>query len=197
VEEIVRPLTAALSAHPGDRPAYSDGTRTVTYGRLADRSAEYAAALGVARGDRVLVHVGSRVEYAEFLLAVLRASAVGVPVSTRATEAELAHIADDSGATLLITEKRHAELAHRLGKSRGLRVVFVENPPERTARPPRDDLALDEPAWLLYTSGTTGRPKGVLLSQRAMLWSTAACYVPMYGLTADDTLLWPLPAHHA
>ncbi|MEV6922760.1 SDR family NAD(P)-dependent oxidoreductase, partial [Amycolatopsis sp. NPDC051106] len=194
---IVRPLTAALSAHPADRPAYSDGTRTITYGRLAARSAEYAAALGVARGDRVLVHVGSRVEFAEHLLAVLRASAVGVPVSTRATEAELAHIADDSGATLLITEKRHAELAHRLGESRGLRVVFVEDPPERTARPPRDDLALDEPAWLLYTSGTTGRPKGVLLSQRAMLWTTAACYVPMYGLTADDTLLWPLPTHHA
>ncbi|GLY40043.1 polyketide synthase [Amycolatopsis sp. NBRC 101858] len=190
---LVRPLTAALSAHPGDRPAYSDGTRTITFGQLAARSAEYAGALGVERGDRVLVHVGSRVEYAEFLLAVLRASAVAVPVSTRATEAELAHIADDSGATLLITEARHADLAHRLG----LRVLFVEDPPEPGARPPRDDLGLDEPAWLLYTSGTTGRPKGVLLSQRAMLWSTAACYVPMYGLTTDDTLLWPLPTHHA
>ncbi|MEU0791167.1 type I polyketide synthase [Amycolatopsis sp. NPDC005961] len=194
---LVRPLAAALSAHPGDRPAYSDGTRTITYGQLADRSATYAAALGVARGDRVLVHVGSRVEFAEYLMAVLRASAVGVPVSTRATEAELAHIADDSGATLLVTEARHAEMAHRLGENRNLRVLVVEDPPSRTESRPRDDLGLDEPAWLLYTSGTTGRPKGVRLSQRAMLWSAAAGYVPRFGLTADDTLLWPLPTHHA
>ncbi|MEV6639231.1 type I polyketide synthase [Amycolatopsis sp. NPDC051371] len=195
--DLLRPLAAALSAHPADRPAYTDDTRTVTYGQLAEHSARYATALDVERGDRVLVHVGSRVEFAECLLAVLRASAVGVPVSTRATEAELAHIADDSGATLLVTEARHADMAHRLAESRGLRVLFVEDPPEQPGAQPRDDLDLDEPAWLLYTSGTTGRPKGVLLSQRAMLWSTAACYVPMFGLTADDTVLWPLPTHHA
>jgi acyl transferase domain-containing protein/acyl-CoA synthetase (AMP-forming)/AMP-acid ligase II/acyl carrier protein len=196
--ELIRPLLTALSAHPVERPAYSDGRRTLTYGELARTSAELAAGLGVARGDRVLVHVGSRVEFAVSLLAVLRASAVGVPVSVRSTDAELAHLADDSGATLLVTEARHAAAAERLRRDRpGLRVLFVEDPPPEGAGEPRDDLGLDEPAWLLYTSGTTGRPKGVLLSQRAMLWSTAACYVPMLGLGAEDTVLWPLPTHHA
>ncbi|MFF1613297.1 beta-ketoacyl synthase N-terminal-like domain-containing protein [Amycolatopsis sp. NPDC058278] len=195
--EFIRPLLTSLSAHPAGRPAYSDGRRTLTHGELARASADFAAGLGVSRGDRVLVHVGSRVEFVVALLAVLRAAAVGVPVSVRSTEAELAHLADDSGATLLITESRHAEMAQRLRQSRpGLRVLFAEEPPPAAA-PPRDDLGLDEPAWLLYTSGTTGRPKGVLLSQRAMLWSTAACYVPVFGIEAGDTVVWPLPVHHA
>ncbi|WP_103343185.1 beta-ketoacyl synthase N-terminal-like domain-containing protein [Amycolatopsis sp. CA-126428] len=192
--EFLRPLLTSLSAHPADRPAFSDGRRTLTYGELAGASADLAAALGVSRGDRVLIHVGNRVEFVVSLLAVLRAAAVGVPVSVRSTEAELAHFADDSGATLLITEARHAEPARRLRP--GLRVLFVEEPPP-AAGPPRDDLGLDEPAWLLYTSGTTGRPKGVLLSQRAVLWSTAAAYVPVFGIEAGDTVVWPLPLHHA
>ncbi|MGW5743994.1 beta-ketoacyl synthase N-terminal-like domain-containing protein [Amycolatopsis sp. NPDC003861] len=191
--EFIQPLLTSLSAHPADRPAYSDGRRTLTHGELARASAELAAGLGVSRGDRVLIHVGSRVEFVVALLAVLRAAAIGVPVSARSTDAELAHLADDSGATLLITEARHASAAERLG----LRVLFVEDPPPAEAGPPRDDLGLDEPAWLLYTSGTTGRPKGVLLSQRAMLWSTAACYVPVFGIEAADTVVWPLPLHHA
>ncbi|WP_410608038.1 beta-ketoacyl synthase N-terminal-like domain-containing protein [Amycolatopsis sp. lyj-109] len=196
--EFIRPLLTALSAHPAERPAYSDDRRTLTYGELARASADFAAGLGVSRGDRVLIHVGTRVEFVVSLLAVLRAAAVGVPVSVRSTEAELAHLAADSGATLLVTETRHAAVAERLRQARpGLRVLFVEDPPPAEAGPPRDELGLDEPAWLLYTSGTTGRPKGVLLSQRAMLWSTAASYVPVFGLDAGDTVLWPLPLHHA
>lgn len=62
---------------------------------------------------------------------------------------------------------------------------------------PRDDLGIDEPAWMLYTSGTTHRPKGVLSTQRAALWSVAACYTPIFGLFPEDRLLWPLPLFHS
>ncbi|MFI8875735.1 type I polyketide synthase [Streptomyces sp. NPDC055243] len=63
--------------------------------------------------------------------------------------------------------------------------------------PAPDDLGLDEVAWLLYTSGSTGLPKGVLSTQRQRLSSVAAGFVDALGLSADDRLLWPLPLHHA
>jgi acyl-CoA synthetase (AMP-forming)/AMP-acid ligase II len=197
-EDLLRPLPILLGTADRDRAAFSDGARSVTYAELSETSALLATALGTARGDRVLLHVGGRVEYVEFLLAAVRAAAVGVPVSVRATEAEVAAVADDPGAVLLVTEARHAELARRLTASRPhLRVLFVEDTPPPGSGAPRDDLGLDDPAWLLYTSGTTGRPKGVLTTQRSVLWSTAAGYVPMFGLTQNDTILWPLPPHHA
>ncbi|MBW5484550.1 type I polyketide synthase [Streptomyces bambusae] len=63
--------------------------------------------------------------------------------------------------------------------------------------PAPDDLGLDEVAWMLYTSGTTGAPKGVLSTQRAGLWSVAAGYPAVLGITEDDRMLWPLPLHHS
>lgn len=65
------------------------------------------------------------------------------------------------------------------------------------AAPPPDDLGLDEVAWMLYTSGTTGRPKGVLLTQRSCLWVVAACWAPIVGLREDDVVLSPLPLFHS
>ncbi|PIB00270.1 hypothetical protein B1C81_38665 [Streptomyces sp. HG99] len=62
---------------------------------------------------------------------------------------------------------------------------------------PRDDLGLDDPAWILYTSGTTGKSKGAISTQRSALWAVAAAYVPAFGLRERDRLLWPLPMFHA
>ncbi len=63
--------------------------------------------------------------------------------------------------------------------------------------PAPDDLGLDEVAWMFSTSGTTGRPKGVLSTQRNCLWSVAASYVPIPDLRQDDRVLWPLPLFHS
>jgi rifamycin polyketide synthase module 1/2/3 len=65
------------------------------------------------------------------------------------------------------------------------------------AAPPRDDLPLHAPAFMLYTSGTTGRPKGVLLSQHSCLWIVAAAWVPALELTPDDLFLSSLPLFHS
>ncbi|MGK5641516.1 type I polyketide synthase [Streptomyces sp. URMC 126] len=227
--DMIRALPDVLrtrAARAGDRTAFQDVRRRVTYRELEERTrrlAGHLVASGVRRGDRVVLVSGNRVETAEGFFAVLRAGAVGVPFDAGAAEAELASVLDDSGAVAVITE---APLLPRIGRLAATRPrlrsrVFVVGPEPGggggrrdgasgvTARafealagtepgcPPRDDLGLDEPAWILYTSGTTGPGKGVVSCQRAALWSVAAAYVPWWGLSERDRLLWPLPLSHA
>ncbi|MGW2381842.1 type I polyketide synthase [Streptomyces sp. NPDC001658] len=215
-EGLIRPLAELLRAHAAAAPArvaFADDVRRVTYAELERRTgrlAAYLAGAGVRRGDRVAICLGNRVEMVESVLAAVRAGAIGVPLNPRSSEAELAHFLDDSGATVVVTDPAHLPL---LG-SRPVRVLLTGTGPvpadapggtalfrdaaeSEAAEAPRDDLGLDEPAWMLYTSGTTHRPKGVLSTQRAALWSVAACYAPIFGLSAEDRLLWPLPLFHS
>ncbi|MFF4407911.1 SDR family NAD(P)-dependent oxidoreductase [Streptomyces sp. NPDC001404] len=205
--ELIRPLPGALKEHAARGPgriAYVDARRSVTYGELERRSARLAGHLrrmGVRHGDRVALCVGNRVELAESWLAVLRAGAVGVLLDPGSTEAELAYLVSDCAPVLVVTE---AALLPAFGHAApGLRTLavdmaaFGELAGSDPGLPPRDDLGLDEPAWILYTSGTTGPSKGVVSTQRAALWSVAAAYVPLWGLGPQDYLLWPLPMAHA
>ncbi|WP_406438620.1 type I polyketide synthase [Streptomyces sp. NBC_01613] len=221
-EGLIRPLPELLKAHAVKSPsrvAFADDLRAVTYGELERRTgrlAAYLAHAGLRRGDRVAICLGNCVETVEGVLAVVRAGAVGVPLNPRSSDAELAHFLDDGGASVLVTDPAHLARLHRLGPGhRRTRVLLTgtgpvpEDAPDGTvlfsaiadepsfAPPPRDDLGLDEPAWMLYTSGTTHRPKGVLSTQRAALWSAAACYAPLFGLSSEDRLLWPLPLFHS
>ncbi|MEU1134985.1 class I adenylate-forming enzyme family protein, partial [Streptomyces sp. NPDC005900] len=76
-------------------------------------------------------------------------------------------------------------------------VRYEELAATEAAAPARDDLGLDEVAWLLYTSGSSGAPKGVLSTQRNRLTPVATGLVGVLGLSERDRLLWPLPLHHA
>ncbi|MCT9083224.1 type I polyketide synthase [Streptomyces fulvoviolaceus] len=212
--ELIRPLSELLKAHAENVPsrvAFADDVRGVTYAELERRTgrlAAYLARTGLRRGDRVAICLGNRVEMVESLLAVVRAGAVGVPLNPRSSDDELARFLADSGASVLVTDPARLD---RLGpEHRRMHIVLTGDGPvpdgmvlfESVAaaeqpEPPRDDLGLDEPAWMLYTSGTTHHPKGVLSTQRAALWSVAACYAPVFGLSAEDRLLWPLPLFHS
>ncbi|WP_031160384.1 type I polyketide synthase [Streptomyces durhamensis] len=214
--ELVRALPGTLRGHSarlGGKTAYRDARRSVTYRELEERTGRLAghlARLGVRRGERVALALGNRVELVEACLGVLRAAAVGVILNTGASDEELAYFLDDSGATVVLTEEELLPRVNPLASARpGTRVVVVgqgDVPHDALGfedlvgtdpgRPPRDDLGLDDPAWILYTSGTTGESKGVVSTQRSALWSVAAAYVPAYGLAEHDRLLWPLPMFH-
>ncbi len=219
--DLIRPMPELLVAHAGhfgNKVAYRDGRRSVSYAELERRTwrlAGHLAQLRLQPGDRAAICLGNRVEMVESYLAITRASAIGVPINPRATDAELAYLLDDSGARVVITDQAHVDQLRRLLAQRSHLSVVVTD--EATApagmpvefssytaftttdpvSPARDDLALDDLAWMLYTSGTTGRPKGVLSTQRNCLWSVAACYVPVPGLSATDRVLWPLPLFHS
>ncbi|MCI4065609.1 AMP-binding protein [Micromonospora sp. R77] len=214
--DLIRPLHELLAEHAdrlGERTAFSDGRRAVTWPELRRRTGRLAghlAALGADRGDRVALLLGNRVETVESYVAVARAGAVGVPLNPHATDAELDHLLTDSGAVVLVTDPVHLDQVLRLRpRYPRLRLVLTGDGPApdgvrafeelATGEPPlpaRDDADLDAPAWMLYTSGTTGRPKGVLSTHRRSMWGVAACYAPILGLDGSDRVLWPLPLSH-
>jgi len=184
----------------GDRTAFAADRRIVTWGDLERRTARIAAGLGVERGDRLAFCLDDGVDLVEVLLAAVRAGAVGVPLPPHCTDAELATLLADCEPAVLVTDERHLPQVQRVTAGLGRpRVVLAgqDPPPAAGAAGPRDDLGLDEPAFMLYTSGTTGAPKGAVSTQRAALWSAVACYGPLLGLTSDDHLLWPLPMAHS
>ncbi|MFF8731642.1 SDR family NAD(P)-dependent oxidoreductase [Streptomyces sp. NPDC015171] len=207
----VRPVAELLrqnaSLH-GDKVAFADDRRAVGWAELERRTGRLAAGLGVGRGARVAFCLDNAVELAEGLLATVRAAAVGVPWSARGTDAELAALLADCAPAVLVTDRRNLPRITRLTAGRKIRLVVTGEGPSPdgatgyetltavSAPPPPDDLGLDEPAWLLYTSGTSGTPRAAVSSQRSALWSAVACYLPRLGLSASDRILWPLPLSH-
>jgi malonyl-CoA/methylmalonyl-CoA synthetase len=191
-------LPSRLSAHPHDAVAVvdTDGTRT-SYGELAHRSARAAAALGargVEPGHTVVFLVEPGARYVETLLAIWHAGGIAVPLSPLHAAPELAHVVQDAAPRLLVAS---AALAARLDGLRGsagqpaLRTDELVSASDAAPVPP--DPAAD--ALMLYTSGTTGRPKGVRLSHAALA-ATVTSLEEAWRWRRDDRLLHVLPLHH-
>ncbi|MGW4173481.1 SDR family NAD(P)-dependent oxidoreductase [Streptomyces chartreusis] len=212
----VRPVAALLvenSLRHGEKPAFTDDRRAVSWAELERRTARLATGLAVGRGARVAFCLDNSVELVEGLLATVRAAAIGVPLSSRGTDSELADLLTDCDPAVLVTDRRNLPRIARLTAGRSIRLVVTGDgadegggpPPDAawfedlatgpSAAPP-DDLGLDEPAWLLYTSGTSGTSRAAVSSQRSALWSPVAGYLPQLGLSATDRVLWPLPLAH-
>lgn len=213
--ELIRPIGDLLRAHAatqGERVAFEDDRRQVNYADLERRTAALAGGLqdrGIAAGDRVLLYLDNAVEVAECYLGIPRCGAVAVCVNPAGTPPEIAHVLDDSGARLVITDPEYRETAQRLVEDQAARTgsqtaeSILVTGAEYEAVVGSDasgqlrETQLDDVSYMLYTSGTTGKPKGVLLTQRGCLWVTAACWVPILGLERDDVVLSPLPLFHS
>ena len=157
----------------------------VTYADADHRSAQLARVLalsGVRRGDRVAIQVEKSPEAVLLYLACLRYGAALVPVNPAYGPDEVAYLVDDAEPAMFLDDRRLAELG----------CAADEQPPTF------DDVELspDDLAAILYTSGTTGRPKGAMLSQ-GNLASNADVLRRGWGFSADDVLLHALPIFHA
>jgi long-chain acyl-CoA synthetase len=199
-------LVARAAARGPDHPALLEpagGTR-LTWSQVYAATEAEAARLrgaGVRPGDRVLVRMAHGVGFCIALLGALRAGAVVVPAGTHSTERELALIAEDAGPVLLVAgaeDRSSAAVAAGLGRSG----VPVLGPPDLGARPEETAVGPverggEDVAVLGYTSGTTGTPRGVCLSHRALLANRAqVAQLRPTPVNPADRVLLQLPLFH-
>jgi malonyl-CoA/methylmalonyl-CoA synthetase len=157
----------------------------VTYADADHRSAQLARVLassGVRRGDRVAIQVEKSPEAVLLYLACLRCGAVLVPMNTAYSPDEVAYLLDDAEPTVFLDDGRLVELSSAAD--------------EQAQTFDDVELSPDDLAAILYTSGTTGRPKGAMLSH-GNLASNADVLCREWGFSADDVLLHALPIFHA
>jgi long-chain acyl-CoA synthetase len=180
----LQPDAAAIAL--GRRPA-------VSYGQLADRVATLAAGLrqklSLARGERVAIAMKNCPEYLEVLFACWHAGLVAVPMNAKLHAKEFAYILENSGArTCFVTPDLESAIPQGL--------PLKEIASLRGEAAPPIDAAPDDPAWLFYTSGTTGVPKGAVLTHGNLLFQTHAYFADIDKLEPGDAVLHPAPLSH-
>ena len=166
--------------------------RETTYAELDERSERLAAGLlaaGLVRGDRVATLTGTNAEHVVVFFACAKAGLVLLPLNWRLAEPELAYQLGDAEPAVLLASVEFAELAASLHeRSVGLEELATDD--ERSPAPADDDGLL-----LVYTSGTTGRPKGALLTHANCFWTNLS-FDRVAGLADDDVALQVLPQFH-
>jgi fatty-acyl-CoA synthase len=182
-----------------DRVAIDFPDRTVTYGELDRDSSHLAgelAARGLVRGDRVAVLADNCPDYVTLVFACARSGLVVTPLSWRLAPRELAYQIDHSGASLLVTSASRGDLADaaRAAASHRPQRRSIEAPPEG-ADEPVVEVRDDDPLFLCYTSGTSGRPKGALLTHANCFWTNLSIDHLM-DVTTFDVVLQVLPQFH-
>ncbi|MBT2185409.1 malonate--CoA ligase [Sphingobium nicotianae] len=203
-------LFAALCAGKDlDEPAILCGwDRMISYGALFEASGRLAhrlIALGVGPGDRIAVQVGKSAEALILYLASLRVGAVYLPLNTDYTPAEIGYFLTDAEPGLFIVDPADADAAAPLAAGISARLATLGTDGESGSLLEHIDTlpasftdmhrAADDLAAILYTSGTTGRSKGAMLTH-GNLTSNAATLVDAWRFTADDELLHALPVYH-
>jgi long-chain acyl-CoA synthetase len=192
-------LTRASHIWP-DNCAISRGAQLhATYRQFAERAARIGASLrrdyALNTGDRVALVMKNQPEYLEALYGIWHAGLVAVPVNAKLHEREFAYIFADSGARLCFVSP---ELAGKVGDS----ITTVVTPGEEwqnmqhAEAAPVVEVDRDDIAWLFYTSGTTGQPKGAMLSHHNLRQMLLAFFVDVEQLDAADSMLHPAPLSH-
>ncbi|MFF7444603.1 MULTISPECIES: AMP-binding protein [unclassified Streptomyces] len=182
------PLFPALTDAPAHRPALRFGDRSLTYGELAAVTGVLAGRLRDA--GRVAVWATPALETAVAVVAALRAGVPAVPLNPKSGEGELGHILSDSAPTLVLAAPGD-ELPSPVRDVPRLDVTL-----DRTGGPVADAGAEDTaPALVVYTSGTTGPPKGAVIPRRAIA-STLDALADAWEWTGDDVLVHGLPLFH-
>jgi O-succinylbenzoic acid--CoA ligase len=211
-------MLVRIAAGQGARPAVSEGGRETSYAELVAQAGAIAAGLaerGVAAGDRVALFAGNGAGFIAALLGIWRLGAIAVPIGNRQTADELTYMLGQCGAAAVIFDRGLADRLPLPGATPSVRlyVVIDDGTGAADAALPEGAVGLDalaagqmpltappptgpqDVACIMYTSGTTGRPKGAMLSHLGF-YHTARNYEFQFGYTAEDRMLLVIPATH-
>jgi len=184
----------------------------ITHAELAarvEKTARCLAGLGIGKGDRVLVQMNNNVRYVELYFAVPKLRAILVPLNVRLTTAELPYFVSNSGAVCLVADFERAtsmekdlsdwgEIRERIVVGRhlkGWRSFKALIPEKKTAFSPYDPSVENEVAYIYYTSGTTGQPKGAMWTNRQVIESLVNLQLGL-PFTPEDTSLAAVNLSH-
>ena len=195
-----------------DAPALKFLGETTTWKQLDERTTAFAAALsrrGVGFGDRVLMVLLNRTEYVEAILGANIIGAIPVPVNVRMSPAEIAYLVTDSGARTIVTETLLAPLADAVvaatgdvdqvivvgGSDNEAHLDYAALVAEDASDLPEIDIPEETVALIMYTSGTTGKPKGAMLTHTNMQSQALTCLQALHT-SRDDIGAGVAPMFH-
>lgn len=172
-----------------------------TYAELDARSARRAGALrelGVRRGDRVMMLALNSTTQLETLFAIARLGAIAVPVNFRLAAAEVAYVISDAGPAVLLHDDMWATLASEAGAASNRQVVVahLDELAASSSTADEEPVSPDDVAMLMYTSGTTGKPKGAMLTHANFEANAVNMLTVGEGLTPNDRTLAVAPLFH-
>ena len=197
----------------GNREALVDGERRLTYRQLnrrVNQLARFLQGMGLKRGDRCAILAYNCLEFVEVIFATAKLGLILVPLNWRLAPAELSFIISDSGAETLFFDPEFAAAVESLkGKTALRRFISIGQKEiagatgyEKALTSQRDEepgpdrtVELDTPHIIMYTAGTTGRPKGAVLGQGASFWNAVNMSLCV-DLTSKDRTLTVLPLFH-
>ena len=190
-----------------ERPALADGEHVhADWRTFAARTSGGASGLretfGLMPGDRVAIVMRNRPEYLEALFAIWHAGFVAVPVNARLHRDEIAYILEHSGSVVVVTDTEHAaDVGSLVGTVAMLRAAVIAPSDQwdtlTSSKPsPIVDRQPNDPAWLFYTSGTTGRPKGATLTNRNLMMASLSYFADIDQVSSHDSILHAAPLSH-
>lgn len=192
-----------------NKVALENEVNLITYQKLENTINQTANAflqLGIKKGDRILIQIGNQLEFVYCYFGAIRCGAIIVPINPAYTATEVSHIANDCQPALYICEEAANEnipVVKKLSKNLidvfsidSEEINFLRLIKEKSEINPEINTDGDDVCEILYTSGTTGKPKGVMLTHNS-LYINASTYRDVFQATKDDYCLIPTPLYHS